>query len=110
MQSVEFKTVHAWFKTVRIQFKTETRKPKENFMARIRLNLRNLSIPAKIAKTRQIAAAMTDNKNFPNPTPPLTEVTAAADGLEQAAAHVQSARAEVSTRIVNQDNAEAKLE
>ena len=79
-------------------------------MARIRLNLRNLTIPAKIAKTRQIATAMTDNKNFPNPTPPLTEVTAAADGLEQSAAQVQSARAEVSTRTVNQDNAEAKLD
>jgi predicted phage tail protein len=79
-------------------------------MARIRLNLRSLSIPAKIAKTRQIVTAMTDNKNFANPTPALTDVTAAAGALEDAAAQVQSARAEVSTRVAAQDNAESKLD
>lgn len=79
-------------------------------MARIRLNLRNLSIPSKIAKTRQIVTAMTENKNFANPTPSLTDVSAAASALEEAAAQVQSARAEVSTRTATQDNAEAKLD
>jgi hypothetical protein len=90
--------------------KQKTRKPKENCMARIRLNLRNLSVPAKIAKGRQIVTAMTDNKNFANPTPPLNDITTAVDGLEQAAAQVQSARAEVSTRAATQDNAEVKLD
>lgn len=79
-------------------------------MARIRLDLRNLSVPAKIAKGRQIVTAMTDNKNFPSPTPPLNDVTAALDGLTEASAQVQLARADVTTRIVNQNNAESKLD
>lgn len=79
-------------------------------MARIRLDLRNLSVPAKITKARQIVTAMTDHKNFPNPTPPLTEVTAALDRLAQASAQVHLARAEVTTQTVNQNNAESQLD
>jgi hypothetical protein len=79
-------------------------------MARIKLNLRNLSVPAKIAKTRQIVTAMTDNKSFPSPTPALNDVTVAVNGLEEAAAQLQSARAEVTTRTASQDNAETKLD
>jgi hypothetical protein len=79
-------------------------------MARIRLDLRSLSVPAKIAKGRQIVTAMTDNKNFPNPTPSLSDVTAAVDGLAQASTQVQLARAEVTTQTVNQNNAESKLD
>ena len=79
-------------------------------MARVRLNLRNLSVPAKIAKGRHIVTSMTDNKNFPNPTPPLTEVTAALDALEEAFAQIQASRARVTALTVTQDNAEAKLD
>lgn len=79
-------------------------------MARVRLNLRSLSVPAKIAKGRHIVTSMTENKNFPNPTPPLSEVTAQLDALEQAFSQVQLARSEVTTRTANQDNAEAKLD
>ncbi len=79
-------------------------------MPRIRLNLRSLTIAAKISKTRQFVTALTDNKNFPNPTPPLNELTATADALEQAAAQVQTARTEVTTRTTTQDNAEARLD
>lgn len=79
-------------------------------MARVRLNLRSLSVPAKIAKGRHIVASMTENKNFPSPTPPLSEVTANLDALEQAFASVQSARSEVTTRTATQVNAEAKLD
>lgn len=79
-------------------------------MARVRLNLRSLSVPAKIAKGRQIVTSMTDNQNFPNPTPPLTELTADLNALEQAFSQVQSARAEVTTRTATQENAEAKLD
>jgi len=66
-------------------------------MARIRLNLKSLSITDKIAKGRQIVTAMTNNTNFPTPTPPLTEVTAAVDELAQAFAMVQSAKGEVTS-------------
>ena len=79
-------------------------------MARIRLNLRGLTIPAKIAKGRHIVTSMTENKSFATPTPPLTEVTAALDALETAAAQVQSARSEITTRTVSQDNAESRLD
>ena len=79
-------------------------------MARIRLNLRNLSVTEKIAKGRQIATALTNNASFPNPHPSLTDVTAATDELEKAYASVQAAKSEVSTRVVTQDNAEGKLD
>jgi hypothetical protein len=61
-------------------------------MARIRLNLRNLSVTEKIAKGRQIATALTNNASFPNPHPSLTDVTAATDELEKAYASVQAAK------------------
>ena len=79
-------------------------------MARIRLNLKNLSVTDKIAKARQIVTAMSNNANFSNPSPPLTEITAAADELTQTFSLVQAARSEVTTRVVNQDNAEARLD
>lgn len=43
-------------------------------------------------------------------TPPLSEVTANLDALEQAFVQVQSARSEVTTRTATQANAEAKLD
>lgn len=79
-------------------------------MARIRLNLKKLSVTDKIAKARQIVTAMSNNASFPNPSPPLTEITAAADELTQAFSLVQAARSEVTTRVVTQDNAEARLD
>jgi|SRR5215813_6515001 len=79
-------------------------------MARIRLNLKNLSITDKLAKGRQIVTAMTNNTSFPNPNPPLTEITTALDELTQAFALVQAAKSEISTRVVTQDNAETRLD
>ena len=79
-------------------------------MARIRLNLRNLSITEKIARGRQIVTAMTNNTSFSNPHPPLTEVTAAVDELEKAFGSVQAAKSEVTTRVVTQDSAEMKMD
>ena len=79
-------------------------------MARIRLNLRNLSVTEKIAKGRQIVTAMTNNARFANTIPPLPDVATAIDDLEQAFALVQAARSEVTTKTVSQDNAEAQLD
>jgi hypothetical protein len=79
-------------------------------MARIRLNLKNLSVTDKIAKGRQIVTAMTNNASFPSPNPPLTEVTSLLDELNQAFSMVQSAKSEVSTRVVNQDNVAARVD
>ena len=79
-------------------------------MAGIRLNLRSLTVTEKIAKGRQIVTAMTNNASFANPNPPLIEITAALDELTQAFALVQAARSETTTRVVSQDNAEAKVD
>jgi hypothetical protein len=74
------------------------------------LNLKNLSITDKIAKARQIVTAMSNNASFPNPSPPLSEITTAADEVTQAFSMVQAAKSEVTTRVVTQDNAVAKLD
>ena len=79
-------------------------------MARIKLNLKKLSITDKIAKGRQIVTAMTNNASFPSPNPPLPEVTAALDELNQSFALVQAAKSEVTTRVATQDNAVAKVD
>ena len=79
-------------------------------MARVKLNLKNLSVTDKIAKGRRIVAAMTNNNGFSTPSPPLSEVTAALDDLEKAFASVQSSRSEVATRVGIQDNAETKVD
>ena len=79
-------------------------------MARIRLNLKNLSVTDKLAKGRHIVTAMTNNASFPSPNPPLTQVAATLDELTQAFALVQSAKSEISTRVVAQDNAEARVD
>lgn len=79
-------------------------------MARIRLNLKKLTVTEKIAKGRQIVTAMTNNARFPNPNPPLTEVSAALDELAQSFALVQTAKSEVATRVVTQENAQAAVD
>ena len=79
-------------------------------MARVRLNLRNLSVTDKIAKGRQIVTAMTNNASFTTPNPPLAEVTGTIEDLEKANAAVQAARSEVATRVLAQDNAEARMD
>lgn len=79
-------------------------------MARIKLNLKNLTVTQKVAKGRQIVAAMTNNNNFPTPSPPLTDVTTALEDLEKAFALVQSAKSEVATRVVVQENAATKVD
>ena len=79
-------------------------------MPRVRLNLKSLTVTEKIAKGRQIVTAMSNNPSFPNPNPPLTEVTTALDELTQAFALVQAAKSEVTTRVVTQDNVGAKVD
>jgi hypothetical protein len=79
-------------------------------MARIRLNLKKMKVTEKIAKGRQIVTALTNNANFTNPTPPLTDVTAALEDLDKAFASVQAARSEAATRVTTQESAEARVD
>ena len=77
-------------------------------MPRIKLNIRNLSVPDKVARGRQIVTAMTNNANFSNPHPPLTDVTASLLSLEQAHTSLQTAKADVKAKATAQVDAEAK--
>jgi hypothetical protein len=79
-------------------------------MSRIKLNLRNLSIPDKVQKGRQIITAMTNNGNFSSPHPPLNEVTAALATLEQDYALVQAAKADVKAKVTTLDDSEGKVD
>ena len=78
-------------------------------MPRIKLNIRNLSVPDKVARGRQIVAAMTNNSNFSTPHPALSDVTASLATLEQAHTSLQAAKAEVKAKATAEDNAEAKV-
>ncbi len=78
-------------------------------MAKVKLNLRNLTIPEKVARARQIVAAMTGNSNFPTPNPTLASVTTAIDALETADADAQAARREARRLTGERDRKEDKL-
>lgn len=53
-------------------------------MPKLKLNLRKLSVPEKIARGREIITALTGNTNFPSPKPTLAAVTTVTDDLETA--------------------------
>ena len=67
-------------------------------MAKVKLNLINLSTTEKIAKARQIVSAMTGNANFTTPHPTLTQVTTATDDFDSAFADAQAARQNALTK------------
>ena len=53
-------------------------------MKKVKMYFRKLSIPEKIQKARNLVARMDGNVSFSNPVPSLTEVSKAADALENA--------------------------
>ena len=79
-------------------------------MSKIKFQLRNLSIPEKLARSQQIVAALTDNPNFNNPHPPLAQVTAAINELEAASNAAQAARQEAKARTAAQHSKEEALD
>jgi hypothetical protein len=79
-------------------------------MARVKLNLKSLNIPEKLARAQQIVAALTDNANFTSPHPTLAEVTAAINELEAAGNAVQAARQEAKARTAVQKEKEEALD
>lgn len=78
-------------------------------MSKIKLNFRNLPIPTKTAKARTVVTSLTDNADFPTPSPALAVITAAIDDLETSAATVQSTRAKLKTDISEQNEKEDAL-
>jgi hypothetical protein len=79
-------------------------------MSKIKLNLRSLSIPEKIARAQQIVAALTGNPNFAAPHPPLAQVTAAIEALEAASNAAQAARQEAKAKTAEQNASEEELD
>jgi hypothetical protein len=51
---------------------------------KVKLNLRKLSVPEKVARARQMISALTGNPDFPTPSPTLAAATAVTDDLAQA--------------------------
>jgi hypothetical protein len=79
-------------------------------MAKIKLNLKSLSMPEKIARARQIVTALTNNKDFTAPQPPLAQVTAAIDVVEQLNNDVQATRAAAKAKTSELNQQEAALD
>lgn len=78
---------------------------------KIKLNFRQLSIPEKTARAKQIIAALESNATeFKNPSPPLASVTAATNELETAATETQEARQLAKTKTSAQNQKEDTLD
>jgi hypothetical protein len=75
-------------------------------MPKIKLNLRELSIPEKVSRARQIVTALTGNADFTTPHPALAEVTGSVDALETAYNEAQAARQEAKARTSAQNQKE----
>jgi hypothetical protein len=67
-------------------------------MPKVKLNFRNLSIPEKISRARQIHAAMTGNAHFPHPLPDLDDLSVNVNELEGRVTAAQAARLEAKAR------------
>lgn len=79
-------------------------------MPKVKLNFSRLPIPEKIAKARQIVAALTGNPDFPDPTPAIPVLNNAIEGLETAFVASQAARQDAKTRTTEQNSAEDTLD
>jgi hypothetical protein len=79
-------------------------------MAKLKLNFSRLSLSEKIAKARQIVAALTGNSKFPTPSPALAVVTTSINEAESAAAEAQQARQTAKEKTSIQNQKEEALE
>lgn len=75
-------------------------------MAQVKLNLRELPIPDKVQKFREIITAMTGNANFTTPDPTLAALTTATDNLETRFLAAKAARTTAKELTDLQDAAE----
>lgn len=75
-------------------------------MPKIKLNLRELSIPEKVSRARQIVTSLTGNADFTTPQPTLAQVTGSVDALETAYNEAQAARQEAKARTSAQNQKE----
>jgi len=79
-------------------------------MSKVRVGIKSMTALRKIAFARQIVAEMTNNPNFPAPSPDLKVMAAAANALEAAYAAAQSARQAAKALTASQKQKEDALE
>ena len=79
-------------------------------MSKVRVGIKSMSALQKIAFARQIVVEMTNNPNFPSPSPDLKAMLAAANALETAYAAAQSARQAAKGLTAAQKSKECALE
>jgi hypothetical protein len=79
-------------------------------MAKVKLNLVNIPIPAKVQFASQVVTAMTGNANFTTPVPALTAITAKAGTLESSFNAAQAARQAAQQATTVQNTAEGDLD
>ncbi|HYW70577.1 MAG TPA: fibronectin type III domain-containing protein [Pyrinomonadaceae bacterium] len=70
---------------------------------KVKLNIARLSLLDRIARCRQIVAAMTGNPNFATPNPPLTQATQALNEAEAAYTAAQTSRQDAKAMTVIQN-------
>jgi len=79
-------------------------------MAKVKLDLRSLTIPAKIQFASQVVTALTGNANFTTPVPALTAITSKAGALETSYNDALAARQTAQQATTVQNTAERDLE
>jgi hypothetical protein len=79
-------------------------------MSKAKLNFRNLSVTAKLAKAKQIVTALTGNPNFPNPNPSLSAVIAVIMQTETTLAERDAAQQLAKTKTTELNTLEDKLD
>jgi hypothetical protein len=80
-------------------------------MAKVKLDLKNLTIPQKVQFLQQVVTAMTGNANFTTPVPALAVITSKATDLETKFNDAQGARqtAQQKTTLQNTADRDADL-
>src|SRR2546430_16247020 len=79
-------------------------------MSKVRVGIKSMTALQKIAFARRIIVEMTNNPNFPAPSPDLGTMTTVAVALESAYAPAQSARQTAKALTAAQKMKEAALE
>jgi hypothetical protein len=79
-------------------------------MSLIKLRLNRMSVADKIQFGRQIVLAMTDNPNFPGPTPSLPTLEAGSASLETAYNDAQTLRQAAKAKTTVQDDRSTELD
>jgi fibronectin type III domain protein len=78
-------------------------------MAKVRLNLRNLSTLEIVDLGRRVVRALTGNTAFPSPHPPLATLTAGLDGLETANNDLEASRQETAKNLQIRDDKQVSI-